>query len=205
VDATRRLYKVAYRIGWHPWEDAEHIPEFVDRLNELVAGEENGNGPPYGRALELGCGSGIWGVHLATRGWQVTSVDLVKKALRRAQDRVRDAGVEVRLMQADVTSLEETGVGTGFRLVLDTGTFHGLTSAQREAVGREVGAVAAEDATVLLLAWNPRSRGPLPRGVSLDEIESAFPGWTVTEEGETGFPPPKALKAQEHWYRLRRN
>jgi len=34
-------------------------------------------------------------------------------------------------------------VGTGFRLVLDTGTFDGLDEAQRAAVGQEVRAVAA--------------------------------------------------------------
>ena len=46
-------------------------------------------------------------------------------------------------MHGDVTALREAGVGSGFRLVLDTGTFHGLTDAQREAMGREVTAVAA--------------------------------------------------------------
>jgi SAM-dependent methyltransferase len=204
LDATRRFYKLAYRVGFHPWEDAEHIPEFVERISELVSRDEDGSGPPYGPALELGCGSGIWGVHLAKRGWQVTSVDMVGKALRRASERVRAAAVDVRLVQGDVTALREAGVGSGFRLVLDTGTFHGLTAAQREAVGREVSAVAAGEATVLLLAWNPGSRGPLPRGVSQGEIEAAFPGWKVTEEGETGFRPPKLLKAEEHWYRLRR-
>jgi SAM-dependent methyltransferase len=204
MDATRRFYKLAYRVGFHPWEEAEHIPEFVERISELVSRDENGGGPPHGPALELGCGSGVWGVHLAKRGWQVTSIDVVEKALGRAHERVRDAGVDVRLVQGDVAALREAGVGSGFRLVLDTGTFHGLTPAQREAVGREVSAVAGDDATVLLLAWNPRRRGPLPRGASLSEIEAAFPGWTVTEEGETGFPPPKPLKAQELWYRVRR-
>lgn len=129
---------------------------------------------------------------------------MVEKALSRARDRVHDAGVDVRLVKGDVTALRETDVGSGFRLVLDTGTFHGLTPAQRGAVGREVSAVAADDATVLLLARNPKRRGPLPRGASQSEIEAAFPGWTVTEEGETGFPPPKPLKAEERWYRLRR-
>jgi SAM-dependent methyltransferase len=202
--ATSTFYEFAYRVGFHPWEDAEHIPEFVDGISELIAREENGSGPPYGPALELGCGSGIWGIHLARRGWRVTSIDLVERALRRASDRIREDGADVRLVNGDVTALREAGVGSGFRLVLDTGTFHGLTPAQREAVGREVSAVAADDATVLLLAWNPRRRGPFPRGVSQSGIEAAFPGWVLTEEGKTGFPPPKPLRAEERWYRLRR-
>lgn len=146
---------------------------------------------------------------MAKRGWQVTSVDIVDKALERARERVRETGVDVRVMHADVTALREAGVGTDFRLVLDTGTFHGLTDAQREAMGREVSAIAAEDATVLMLGWAPKRRGPLPRGVSYSEVEEAFPGWKVTDVGPTGFQAPKPiemlLKPEERWYRLRRD
>ena len=157
-------YSLAYRIGFHPWEDAEEQPSFTDKFSALLDREESGRQPPYGPALDVGTGSGIWGIKLAQRGWQVTGVDIVGKALRRAHERVREAGLDMRLVQGDVTELRATDVGTGFRLVLDTGTFHGLTTAEREAMGREVSAVAAPDATVLLLAWVPRRRGPLPRG-----------------------------------------
>ncbi len=200
-------YKFAYAIGFHPWEDAERMPKFVGKLDELVAAEENsqgGNGEPRGRALDLGCGAGVWGIHLANRGWRVTGVDNAENALRRARDRVRAERLDVEIVHGDVTDLRASGVGTGYRIILDTGTFHGLDEADRRAMGREVTAVADPDATLLLLAWNPRRRGPFPRGVSQAEIESAFPGWSVTEEGPTYFPPPKPLRAEEIWYRLRR-
>jgi hypothetical protein len=48
-----------------------------------------------------------------------------------------------------VTALRQADVGSAFRLVLDTGTFHGLGDVQRQAMGREVSAIAAPDATVL--------------------------------------------------------
>jgi SAM-dependent methyltransferase len=201
-------YALAYRIGFHPWEDAETHPPFVAKLSELLEREESGREPPYGPALDLGTGSGIWGVLLARRGWQVTGVDNVGRALDRARGRVRDAGVEMRLVEGDVTALRQAGVGSGFRLVLDTGTFHGLGAAQRAAMGRGVGEVAATDATVLLLAWEPRRRGPLPRGVGPAEIQAAFPGWDVTDAGPSYFQAPKPiellLEPDEHWYRLRR-
>jgi SAM-dependent methyltransferase len=202
-------YELAYRVGFHPWEDAEEQPAFVEKIFELFASEENGHGPPHGRALDLGTGSGIWGIELARRGWQVTGVDLVEKALERARERIRNAGVDMQLIHGDVTALREAGVPSGFQLVLDTGTFHGLNAAQREAMGREVSAIAAEDATVLVLGWTPKRRGPLPRGVSHSEVQTAFPGWNVTEVGQTGFEAPKPiellLKPDERWYRLRRD
>ena len=45
-------YRLAYAIGFHPWEDLAEHPPFADKLLELVAREEEGSGPPYGRALD---------------------------------------------------------------------------------------------------------------------------------------------------------
>ena len=101
----------------------------------LVAREEHGLEPPYGRALDLGCGSAVWGVQLAQRGWQVTGLDNVAKALDRAEERIRDAGVEMALVLGDVTRLHESDIGSGYRLVLDTGTFHGLDPGRARSNG----------------------------------------------------------------------
>ena len=162
-------YELAYRIGFHPWEDAANQPSFNEKLAELLEHEERGRAQPYGLALDIGTGSGIWATRLAQRGWQVTGVDLAETALHRAGDRVQEAGVDVRLVHGDVTALRHAGVGSGFQLVLDTGTFHGLNGAQREAMGREVRAISTDGVTVLMLAWAPRRRGtrrrtpPAPR------------------------------------------
>ncbi len=199
-------YGLAYALGFHPWEDLAEHPPFADKLLELVAREEDGYGPTYGSALDLGTGSAVWGVRLAERGWEVTGVDIVERALGRAGERANDAGVEVRLVHADVTALGEAGVGSGFRLVLDTGTFHGLTDPQREAMGRAVSAVAAPDATLILDCFAPRRRGPLPRGASQEDIEAAFSAWEVTDV-EVADSEPDAIarlfRFDERFYRLR--
>lgn len=201
-------YRLAYAIGFHPWEDAEHEPAFVATIRELIGQDERERQPPYGPALDLGTGSGIWAVELARRGWQVTGIDIVPRALQRAEERVREAGADVRFVEGDVTRLSDAGVGSGFRLLLDTGTYHGLDAAQRLAMARGIDAVAAADATVLLLAWQPRRRGPLPRGADRAEIEASFPGWKVTDVEPSHFEAPspveKLLTPDEHWYRLRR-
>ena len=201
-------YGLAYRIGFHPWEDAEAHAPFVTRMSELLDEEEAGREPPYGAALDLGTGSGIWAVQLAQRGWQVTGVELVPKALQRAEERVRADSVSVQLVHGDVTKLSAARIGSDFELLLDTGTFHGLDDDQREAMGREIGLVAAPDATLLMLVW-PRRRRPLIRGVDPGEIEEAFPGWTITDVGPSHFQAPKPieliLRPDEHWYRLRRS
>ena len=200
-------YRLAYAFGFHPWEDLAEHPPFADKLIELVAREETGD-PPHGPALDIGTGSGVWGVRLAERGWQVTGVDIVERALDRARARVEEAGVEMRLMRADVTALGDAGVGTGYQLLLDTGTFHGLSDPQRVEMARGLSAVAAPGATLILDCFAPRRRGPLPRGADRAEVERRFQDWAVTDaEPADSDPDPIAriFRFDERFYRLRRN
>jgi len=169
--------------------------------------EEDGRRPPYGPALDIGCGSGIWSVNLAKRGWDVTGIDIVPKALRRARERARKAGVDARFVQGDVTALRAAGAGTGFRLLLDFNCFHDLNDAQRAAVGREATAIAAEGATLPMMAWTPTRRNPmLPRGAGRADVEGAFAGWNVMDEQavDVSGAPGSVQKAEPRWYRLRR-
>jgi SAM-dependent methyltransferase len=176
-------YKILYGVGFTPWEEITELPQVTERFATLIEREEAGHEPPYGPVLDLGCGSGFWAVALAQRGWDVTGVDVVPKALRRARERATDAGVELRLVEGDVTRLGAAGVGSGYPFLLDLGLFHDeLNDRQRAAMGREVTAVAAPGATLLMVAWARRRRGPMPRGASRADIAAAYPAWTVIDE-----------------------
>jgi len=204
---STRFYKFAYRVGFTPWEGADLERPVVEQIASMFDREESERRPPYGQALDLGCGTGPHAVALASRGWQVTGIDIVPKAVQAASARARDASVEVRFVQGDVTALRAAGVGSGFRLVLDFGVVHGLKERMREAVGREVNAVAAQKATLLMFTFAPGRRGPIAHGMSREDIEAAFPGWEVTdEEAYAGdIPhPPFVTKFDPRWYRLRR-
>src|SRR6185503_1981899 len=112
------------------------------------------------------------------------------------------AGVEVQYFESDITRLQAAGVGGGFTLVLDFGAVHALTPEQRVVMGREVNAVAAPDATLLMYAMSPGHRGPLPRGMSRADIESMYVGWTVVDEAAldtSGLPKPMQ-NANPRWY-----
>jgi hypothetical protein len=98
-------------------------------------------------------------------------------------------------------------VGSGFRLILDTGTFHDFDIEQQHGMARSVDALATSDATVILLCW-PRRIRPLIRGVNREEVEAAFAGWQITDVQPSFFrlaPPLEwVLRPDEHWYRLHR-
>jgi SAM-dependent methyltransferase len=201
-------YKLLYAVGFTPWEEIADLPHIRERMSAGFVREESDRQPPYRRALDLGCGSGIWAVELAKRGWEVTGVDIVPKALRRARERADEAGVDIRLVEGDVTELRAAGIGSGFPLLLDFGLFHDeLTDEQRKAMGREVTAVAAPGATLWMVAWAPGRRGPLPRGASRADIEAAYPEWSVIDEEAVDISTPfyrLVPKANTRFYRLRR-
>jgi SAM-dependent methyltransferase len=200
-------YRVAYAMGFHPWEELAEHPPYRDKLLALVAREEEGRQSPYGRALDIGTGSGVWGVQLAQRGWEVTGVDSVEKALTRARTRIEQEGIAMRLVHGDVTALRDSDVGDGFRLLVDTGTFHGLSDTQREAMGRELTAVASPDAALIIDCFAPRRRGPLPRGASRADVQRGFPEWEITDV-EVADTQPDAIarlfRFDERFYLLRR-
>ena len=196
-------YALAYRLGITPWERAGRGAEA--QFSALLSREEAERTPPYGPALDVGCGAGTHSLQLAQRGWRVTGIDAVGVAVHRARARAAEDGVDVTFLEGDVTDLRPEEVGeVGF--FLDVGCFHGLTDDQRAAMGERVTAVAGSDATLLLLAFRPGRRPLLPRGAGRSDVETAFPNWILTDEEPadvTGMPGPLKRTAPR-WYRLRR-
>jgi cyclopropane fatty-acyl-phospholipid synthase-like methyltransferase len=196
-----RAYELAYRFGITPWEHAGKAGEA--QLARMMDREERDH-PGLGRALDLGCGRGTHSISLARRGWQVTGVDLVPRAVAAARGRAKQAGQDVTFLVGDVSDLPAE-VGAGYQLVMDIGCFHGLSEAQQERMAQGITAVTEPSATVLLLCFAP-TRAPGPHGASRSDVMRAFAGWSV-DEGEpadtSGLPGPMKRRAPTY-YRLRR-
>jgi SAM-dependent methyltransferase len=174
----RRWYDVVYwtfyALGLRVWE--RETPAAA-----LVALVEGAGALP-GRALDLGCGSGTDSVYLARRGWDVTGVDLVPRALALARRRAAAAGVAARFVLGDVTRLQELGVGGGYALLLDFGCFHTLPADQRAAYVAGVSAAAAPGATFLLYGFaRPPRLAPVAAGLTPEEVRRRFvgPRWAL--------------------------
>lgn len=162
-------YQILYRLGLVFWDQGQVPPEVI----ALADGPE---ALPTGRALDLGCGTGTTAVYLAGKGWDVTGIDVVERALVTARRKAAAAGVAPRWVRGDVSRMASLDIGSDFDLLVDYGCFHGLTDERREAYVEGASVVAAPGATFLLQVFAPGRRGPAPRGVSHDEIIRRFGG-----------------------------
>lgn len=195
-------YRLAYRWGYTPWEDAGRSI-FGAQLAALLDSVPVPDGG--GRALDLGCGSGDHAIELAARGWSVTGVDSVPLAIEKARAKLAGTGADVKFVLGDVTRLPAY-VDRGYQLTIDIGCFHGLADDQRVAYGDGLTAVAAPGAHLLMFAFAPGRRGPLPRGAALADVERVLGGWTVVGDDamDTGRAPGLLARARPRFFRLAR-
>jgi SAM-dependent methyltransferase len=193
-------YRLMYRLGLAPWE----------RRNVLEAWRPLFEGPDAmepARALDIGCGSGRDAVYLAGRGWQVTAVEFVDKALARARQRAAEDDVEVHWVRGDVGELGRLGLEPGYSLLYDFGCIQGLPDSARRGAADGLTELAAPGARLLLLAFKPGRRMALPRGMDTDQVLALLgEGWELqrAESVATEDMPPPVRRAEPTLYRLAR-
>lgn len=176
--ASRQLlFKTFYRLGFVPWDGHP----LAQSLRDLV---EGGGALTPGTALDLGCGTGDNSIYLAKHGWQVTGVDFVAKAVEKARAKAEADKLTVNFARADVTRLSSEGVGTNFGLIVDNGCLHGMSPEDRNAYVREVTAVAAPGARLLLVEFVTGGSYGVP-GIDPDEVKTRFAAdWALLSSGD---------------------
>jgi SAM-dependent methyltransferase len=195
-------YARMYRFGITPWE--RYATAAAASIVALLDREETGRTRPLGRALDLGCGRGLYTPELARRGWEAVGIDHVPAAIEAAQAKSPGAA-RLSYLVGDVTQLPSAGLGT-FDFFLDIGCFQGLDAGQRQSQGEGVSALASSGATVLLLSFGPSRWRWLVEGASQEEVQTAFAGWEMltAEPADTAGLGWPMNKTAPRWYRLRR-
>ncbi|MBA8803085.1 SAM-dependent methyltransferase [Nocardioides ginsengisegetis] len=194
----RSAYSLAYRLGITPWQRAGAVERLG--LTAILDREQAERDGRLGRALDIGCGSGLHTMELSRRGWDAVGIDEARPAVDRA---MRREGPETRFVIGDVAYLPGTGIGQDFDLYLDIGCFEGLTGARRRALGRGVTQLANPGAAILICT-RPRGAGLLRRrGADLAAVEDAFPGWQIRQidPQEAGAHAARSPGAPQ-WFRL---
>jgi SAM-dependent methyltransferase len=176
---VKAFYDTWYRYGTPPWG--------VTPSPDLVALVESGRLSPC-RTIDIGCGTGVTSIYLASRGFDVTAVDFAPSAVDRARVGAAAANVTARFLVDDITA--PTRIPDGFELLVDHGTFDDLTHAARTKYVATANRIAAADARCYLwcfewapAAWERALTRVIPIGnisVAPGDVERYFgPHWTV--------------------------
>ena len=87
MDCVGKITITNFEGVYEPAEDSELM---VNHLPEIT-----------GSVLEVGCGTGIISVHLASKGAQVTAVDLNPKAVEATRFNSTNNGVKIEVLEGD--------------------------------------------------------------------------------------------------------
>lgn len=158
-------WNARWRDGNTPWDMGRPAPPFVGAL-------ERGLVSPPGRALVVGCGAGHDARLLATRGFDVTAIDVADRAIERARDLTLDGAFALDWRVADLFALPpELG---SFDLVLEHTCFCAVHPNRRDAyVDAVADALSAGGALLGLFFVFEAEEGP-PFGASEEELRHRF-------------------------------
>ncbi len=136
----------------------------------------------YGNVLDIGCGLGDNAVYLAKNGHPVTGLDISPTALSTAEQRAKDAGVDVTFAVADSTKLE--GYPQAFDSIVDSGMFHCLDDEGKRSYAAAAHRVARPGATLLISCFsdaNPPDRERPRPSVSEQTLRDVLDGagWDI--------------------------
>src|SRR5690606_29820124 len=137
---SREHWEERYGSGERVWSGKPN-PQLVATAADL----------PPGTALDVGAGEGADAIWLASRGWNVTGVDVSQAALDRAARHAAEAGVEITWQQADVTEWEPPPAQ--FDLV--SVQYLHLPRPAREALCRRLAAAVRPGGTLLVVGHHP--------------------------------------------------
>ena len=163
-----------------PWDTGKVAIE----LKKLV---EGGTIKP-GRAVVLGCGAGTNSIYLASKGFDVTAIDVAPTALAIAKARADKAKVSVRWMLVDVTAVPKF---KPFDFIFDRGCYHGVRRSNAKGFVESARKLSRAGTKFLILAGNAneaRHYGP-PRVKEADIRKDFTSSFDFTWLRETKFGP----------------
>ena len=199
----QQLMRMFYRHASQP-EDLPWHQENPPAM--LMAAATAGNGPRT--ALDLGCGAGVFSVALALRGFKVTAVDLMPKALEFTRQRASANGVSIDCVEQDILTWDHRG---RYSLVLDSGTLHNLSGPAARRYRNQLRKWIAPDGDFVLghwgkrhaLDWRPigprrRSRRTLATFFAPFLVEHAYDASLIRD---VPLPLGPTVQGQELWFK----
>lgn len=153
-----------------PWDIGRPQSAFVRLADE---------GRLQGHVLDAGCGTGEHALLAASRGADVTGVDLSPTAIARARAKAAERGVSARFEVADALDLSRQTMTVD--TVIDSAVLHVLDAEDRAEYVASLAAVLRPGGVCCLICFSDRQPGNWgPHRFGAEELRAAFSdGWNV--------------------------
>ncbi len=128
-------------LPWHSDKPARLLVEAVSRRKDA------------GKALDLGCGTGVFSVYLAKQGYEVTGLDFIPKALEMAARGAQAENVKVNWVMADLLQWQ---AADQFDLILDSGCLHTIGGRNMARYKQQLLSWMLPESDFILAHWGKR-------------------------------------------------
>lgn len=142
------------------WNAGTAMPELINLVIE-------GRFPQEANVLDIGCGIGTEAVFLASRGYQVSAVDISADAIARAKELASVYGVDVNWQVSDVLHLPMED--QSYDVITDRGCFHCIREDEREQFAAEIARVLKPGGLYVLRCFSNQIPG-IPKLVDNDDF-----------------------------------
>jgi SAM-dependent methyltransferase len=154
--------------GKAPWDIGKPQAAFVAVADRVT-----------GPILDAGCGTGEHALFFASRGQQVTGIDFLEEAIRRARNKAAERGQTVEFLVKDALTLADWD--RQFANVVDSGLFHVFSDDDRRRYVSGLKHVVKPGGRVYLMCFSDQEPGTEgPRRIKRQELHDSFAdGWEV--------------------------
>jgi SAM-dependent methyltransferase len=149
-----------------PWDIGRPAAPFISVADKVTS-----------PVLDSGCGTGETALYFAAQGHQVTGIDFVEEAIRRARAKAAERGLSVEFLVKDAMTL--INWDERFASVIDSGLFHIYSGADRRNYVKGLAHVVRPGGRLFLYCFSNEEPAP-GGGVSRQELYDAFAdGWDI--------------------------
>lgn len=131
-----------YEKPWAVWTK-EAPTELVDVMKYIKPG----------KAIDLGCGEGLYSIYLDSLGFDVIGVDISEKAIQYAKENIKKVGANILVYQMDLlTELED--IEEKFDFVLEWAIMHSIPFEDRERYVKNIAKILNKNGKYLVVCFN---------------------------------------------------
>ncbi len=152
----KKIFEKIYGKG-AVWTESEPPKELV----ELIETEKI----KLGKVLDVGCGEGFYAIYLALKGFDVTSIDISKNAIKLAKENATKQNVKIKFMAMDVVDLDK--INDKFDFILEWALLHHIMPEQRQKYIEDVKRILNKGGKYLSICFNNQNPDFSAKGKNL--------------------------------------